>query len=103
MIVTDHAEHRQKQRNIPQAAVDYILRHGKMCRKRNAIHHMLTSAHLASLPRHHEAHRYSGIRVITSNDQRVVITIYWERNRRCRKPNARPTPFDWHRADEEAC
>jgi hypothetical protein len=88
MIVTDHAEHRQKQRNIPQAAVDYILKHGEVRRKRDAIHYILTRDHLVGLPRQHEAHRYYGIRVIVSRDSRTVITTYWEAHRPCRHTNA---------------
>lgn len=103
MIITDHAEHRQKQRSIPQAAVDYILKHGKACRKRDAVHYFLTSAHLVGLPSHHEAHRYYGIRVVASKDRRVIITAYWEKNRRCRKPGLGSTYKDFYWEEDEAC
>jgi hypothetical protein len=78
MIYSGHAEARCKQRNIPQAAVDFILEHGARIRKKGAWHYMLLREHLDSLAKNDPARRYYGIRLIVSNEDEVVITTYWD-------------------------
>ncbi len=78
MFFSDHAESRCKQRNITQAAIDFILEHGACIRKKGAWHYMLLRDQLDNLATNDPARRYYGIRLIVSNEDEVVITTYWD-------------------------
>ncbi len=78
--LSEHAENRAAQRNLPLDAIDYIIDHAKMIRQSGSLYFYLRNRDIpAQDQRFEHIARLAGTTLVVSPDRETIITLW--RNR----------------------